>query len=845
MAEQSILRGEDESLKSPEYEEVLLTEDMKVGDEKRKTDDDQEIASCPPSRDLIRASQSTVSSIEPARGGKRDSRASSSETNEERLEKEYGSISAVKSPLSQRRISTSSLDEVSLIDELPPPKESSPNIIESTTASIMTRFSRSSTASSQSALNNASITQKSITSTPASKKDSTPGPAPMQEKSAPTVRRSPFSWLSRASAPKEAPPPKETPKSRRATNASMMSTSSTATSTTLNSELLLARIEANKELVSKADVHEKEELLKGTDRLRENFRRIREREAITDGYSAAKITSPSSTAGNGGATEPHVGSQFTELSGEADTAPVPTSAPTTFEDPIDWDLWQAVVEDPYKVASTRPTELNQAIQAGIPQTIRGTVWQSMAQSKSLELENMYREVIALGPQATAIDARPLYGTYWPPSIPSSSSPGSSRLGSPKACPPKPESSGLNVSILTGDGAKKTVAQLEKIIKKDLGERTSFGKYKVNQKALLNVCKAYALFDPQIGYTQGMTFVATPLLMNMTEEEAFCLFVKLMCKYNLRSMFQEKMKGLELRLYQFDRLLEDVEPRLSVHLKRQGIESSLYAAQWFLTLFTYKFPLQLVLRVYDLLFSEGVEGAVLKFGIVLMKKNTDILLEKDFESLGPFLKEKLFDVYLDSSPSANSLKEAGFFGNGGEKEVYRANIMVQDACSVKITREMLLKYESEWNEAERLKRMNEMELEQLKHSNAALASRVKKLEEELELVNKEHIDLLNGMVVKNMENSHLSDENAQLLQQVEELKQIVEKQPMEVEAKFKAELDRLMERQLEMHNENQALEEQMLEMQEELISTKMSLAEVSSKYDVLTNKWRDLKKAIGD
>lgn len=286
-----------------------------------------------------------------------------------------------------------------------------------------------------------------------------------------------------------------------------------------------------------------------------------------------------------------------------------------------------------------------------------------------------------------------------------------------------------------------------------------------------------------------------------------------------------MKGLGLRLYQFDRLVEDVEPRLSVHLKRQGIESSLYAAQWFLTLFTYKFPLQLVLRVFDLVFSEGVEGAVLKFGIVLMTKNADALLGKDFESLGPFLKEKLFDVYIDVAPSATLLKEAGFFGNGGEKDVYRANTMVQEACSVKITREMLIRYEAEWVDAERIKRVNELEIENLKHNNAQLTTKVKKLEEELELVNKEHIDLLNSMVVKNMENSHLADENTDLVQQVEELKKIVESQPMEVEAKYKAELDRLMERQLEVHQENQSLEDQMIEMEKELVDTKMKLAEV--------------------
>ena len=256
----------------------------------------------------------------------------------------------------------------------------------------------------------------------------------------------------------------------------------------------MARIEANKECISKADLHEKEELLKGTDSLRENFRRIRERE---------------------GTLQSRPGTAQAEVHNEVEPVPAAISLSTSAEDQIDWDLWQAVIEDPYKVVSTMPNELNQAIQAGIPQTIRGTVWQSMAQSKCTELEGIYHEVLDLGPQATAANARPLFGSHWPPICPASPSLGSSRLGSPKAGSPQSDAIHPKGSFLTGEWAKKTVAQLEKMIKKDLGSRTSFGKYKVDQKALLNVCKAYALFDPEIGYTQGMTFVATPLLMNVS------------------------------------------------------------------------------------------------------------------------------------------------------------------------------------------------------------------------------------------------------------------------------------------------------------------------------------------
>lgn len=314
---------------------------------------------------------------------------------------------------------------------------------------------------------------------------------------------------------------------------------------------------------------------------------------------------------------------------------------------------------------------------------------------------------------------------------------------------------------------------------------------------------------------------------MTEEEAFCVFVKLMNKYKLRTMFQDKMKGLELRLFQYDRVLEDYEPRLAIHLKRQGIESSLYAAQWFLTLFTYKFPLQLVLRVFDLLFSEGLEGPILKFGIVMMGKNANILLGMDFDTLGPFLKERLFDVYLDATPSASSVKEAGFFGNGGEKEVYRANLMVQDACAIKITQEMLDRYEREWDEIVRTKRETELELEGLRRANLNLALKVKKLEEQNEELNREYVRIASSEVELKVKNDLLADENEELKGKVEILKESLDKQPQEIEDRFKEETRVLMEKNLAVHTENQALEENMMEMEKDLVSTKMQLATVKT------------------
>lgn len=277
-----------------------------------------------------------------------------------------------------------------------------------------------------------------------------------------------------------------------------------------NNDLLLHRLGSNRD-----PDKEKEELQRGMENLRENFKKLRE--AKVQGEQT--VESAASSKGSTHFMSLFVGAKLRYATGSEDVVHVPSSpssihstkaASTRSEDEIDWDLWQAVVDDAFSVATEKPTELNRAIQAGIPPTLRGTIWQSLAASKSLELELIYREVIQLPPSATAEDARPLFGSHWlwDPS------PVSSRASSPmpgyRSSPRIEAKSNGNNTMQWG----KTIAQLEKVIKRDLGERTSFGKYKVDQKALLNLCKAYALFDPAVGYTQGMTFIATVLLLNV-------------------------------------------------------------------------------------------------------------------------------------------------------------------------------------------------------------------------------------------------------------------------------------------------------------------------------------------
>lgn len=526
-------------------------------------------------------------------------------------------------------------------------------------------------------------------------------------------------------------------------------------------------------------------------------------------------------------------------------------------EPVDWDLWQSVVnEGPAAIARTSSEELNRAIANGIPQVIRGVIWQVFAQSKNDDLEAMYRELVARGTDkehmtvktpnlsnghtngsgkekdSVASSSSSVHSDYSTPATTTASA--NAPLPSPSVMSETAEDPVKLQARLAAEKKQSAaaVSKLEKTIKRDLGARTSYSKYVMAaglQDGLFGICKAYALYDEAVGYAQGMNFIAMPLLFNMPEEEAFSLFVTLMNKYGLRDLFVHDMAGLHLHLYQFERLLEEFEPALYCHLRRREVKPQLYATQWFLTLFAYRFPLQLVLRIYDLILSEGLESAILKFGIVLMQKNAETLLGmKDMGTLTTFLKERLFDVYIDKAPSANSILENGFFGStaGVDKEVYRADILVKDAVAVKITPEMLKQYTAEWKEQQRFEKERETELNGLKDKVTSLESKVRLLETRAEQSDMEHVQVASELIKTKVENENLAEENETLKTKVQELQKIVNTQPEEVEARLKSEMETVMQKNIMVHNENRNLEESMAEMEKELVETKMQWATVS-------------------
>ncbi|KAK0130874.1 Rab GTPase-activating protein 1 [Merluccius polli] len=138
-----------------------------------------------------------------------------------------------------------------------------------------------------------------------------------------------------------------------------------------------------------------------------------------------------------------------------------------------------------------------------------------------------------------------------------------------------------------------------------------------QDSLYKICKAYSVYDEEIGYCQGQSFLAAVLLLHMPEEQAFCVLVKIMYEYGLRSLYKNNFEDLHCKFYQLEKLMQEQLPDLWAHFQELSLEAHMYASQWFLTLFTAKFPLCMVFHITDLLLSEGL-NIIFNVALALLK-----------------------------------------------------------------------------------------------------------------------------------------------------------------------------------------------------------------------------------
>ncbi|CAH9089339.1 unnamed protein product [Cuscuta europaea] len=144
-------------------------------------------------------------------------------------------------------------------------------------------------------------------------------------------------------------------------------------------------------------------------------------------------------------------------------------------------------------------------------------------------------------------------------------------------------------------------------------------------SLRRVLVGYSFRDSEVGYCQGLNYVAALLLLVMkTEEEAFWMLAVLLENVLVSDCYTNNLSGCHVDQRVFKDLLTKNCPRLSSHLKTLEFDVSLVCTEWFLCLFAKSFPSETTLRVWDVLFYEGAK-VMFHVALVIFKMNEEELL----------------------------------------------------------------------------------------------------------------------------------------------------------------------------------------------------------------------------
>ena len=99
---------------------------------------------------------------------------------------------------------------------------------------------------------------------------------------------------------------------------------------------------------------------------------------------------------------------------------------------------------------------------------------------------------------------------------------------------------------------------EQIILRDIGRtfpaHDFFRDDGSGQESLYKVSRAYSVYDQEVSYCQGLSFIAATLLLHMPEEEAFSVLVSIMYDYGLRDLYKANFENLSKCLFQLTCML---------------------------------------------------------------------------------------------------------------------------------------------------------------------------------------------------------------------------------------------------------------------------------------------------
>ena len=191
--------------------------------------------------------------------------------------------------------------------------------------------------------------------------------------------------------------------------------------------------------------------------------------------------------------------------------------------------------------------------------------------------------------------------------------------------------------------------------------------KGNGKQMLeNILISLGFVRPEIGYCQGMNFIAGALINLIDDEEkCFWIFLTFIDNIQLNLLYLKNMPDFLIRVYQLKNFIEFYFPKLYNHLRRTQINIDLFFSKWLLTIFSNYFPFDILYQVWDVFIIDKWK-ALFKFCMVIIFFMKEDMMKMDLSQFCQYFRsndlltslsfEQMMKHYNDYKITNKKLKE---------------------------------------------------------------------------------------------------------------------------------------------------------------------------------------------
>ena len=159
-----------------------------------------------------------------------------------------------------------------------------------------------------------------------------------------------------------------------------------------------------------------------------------------------------------------------------------------------------------------------------------------------------------------------------------------------------------------------------------------------KKMLFNILKALAFIRPEIGYCQGMNFIAGALINLIdNEEKCFWIFLSFIDNFEMNFLYLKNMPDYSIRVYQLKFYIKEYFPDLALHFKKNQINPDIFFSKWILTIFSNYLSFDILYNVWDVFILDKWK-ALFKFCLMILNSMKDKLINMDLITFSKFIKD---------------------------------------------------------------------------------------------------------------------------------------------------------------------------------------------------------------